>query len=243
MSLAPAQPARRRPRRCVATRQPADRALLIRFVVAPDGGLVADLAERLPGRGIWLSADRGAIERALAGRAFARAARQAVRVSPALVGDIEALLERRCVETLSLARRAGDLVGGFDRVSGWLREGRCGALIAARDAADGQRARLVALAPGCPVVSELDRASIGRALGRDETTYAVIARGPLAARLVRDDARLAGLRGRRPGGGEPRLEIEEEACEGTPAPGGRPSGGPGGAVPGDTERREDDDAS
>lgn len=38
-------------RKCVVTGQTADKAVLIRFVASPDGQLVADLNEKLGGRG------------------------------------------------------------------------------------------------------------------------------------------------------------------------------------------------
>ncbi|MEM6662503.1 MAG: DUF448 domain-containing protein, partial [Pseudomonadota bacterium] len=43
-------------RRCIATGETGATDRLIRFVLAPEGGLVPDLAARLPGRGAWLTA-------------------------------------------------------------------------------------------------------------------------------------------------------------------------------------------
>jgi predicted RNA-binding protein YlxR (DUF448 family) len=43
-------------RRCIVTRQRLPKEKMIRFVVGPDRRVVPDLAGRLPGRGIWLSA-------------------------------------------------------------------------------------------------------------------------------------------------------------------------------------------
>jgi uncharacterized protein len=43
-------------RRCIVTRERLPKERMIRFVVAPDRRIVPDLAGRLPGRGIWLSA-------------------------------------------------------------------------------------------------------------------------------------------------------------------------------------------
>ena len=48
---------------------------MIRFVVAPDGRVVPDLAARLPGRGMWLSAKAAVLEDRRLGPAFARAAK------------------------------------------------------------------------------------------------------------------------------------------------------------------------
>src|SRR6201994_1370080 len=49
-------------RRCIVTRERLPKERMIRFVVGPDRQLVPDLAARLPGRGIWLSACRDVLE-------------------------------------------------------------------------------------------------------------------------------------------------------------------------------------
>src|SRR5215470_6775014 len=67
-------------RRCVATGAVAPKESLLRFVVSPSGALVPDLQARLPGRGLYLSPTRAAIETALKKRAFSKAARGAVEV-------------------------------------------------------------------------------------------------------------------------------------------------------------------
>ncbi|HLF58858.1 MAG TPA: DUF448 domain-containing protein, partial [Alphaproteobacteria bacterium] len=43
-------------RRCLATGTLRPKAELVRFVLAPDGTVVPDINERLPGRGLWLTA-------------------------------------------------------------------------------------------------------------------------------------------------------------------------------------------
>lgn len=183
-----------RGRRCVARRIRAPREGMLRFVVAPDGRLVFDGEERLPGRGIWLSADRDAIRQAVAKQLFAKAARTRVEVPPRLADEVEAALLRRCLDHFGLARRAGALVTGYDQVDEWLRQGKAGVLVAARDAAANQRNRLVALAGGRPLIELFSREEIGRAVGREAVTYAAMAPGRLAEGLLREAVRLGGLR-------------------------------------------------
>ena len=79
-------------RRCFATDEVRAKADLIRFVVGPDGRIVPDLAERLPGRGLWLTARRDIVATAIKKRLFQRAARAAVKVEDGLPQRIEELL-------------------------------------------------------------------------------------------------------------------------------------------------------
>jgi len=195
----------RRPRRCVASRESLPREALLRFVVAPDGQLIADLQERLPGRGFWVRAERSAIERAVRGRSFARAAGREIRVAPALVEDLERALVGRCVELIGLARRAGTVWQGFDQVEAALREGRVALLVQASDAAaDGVR-KLAGAARALRVVRVLDRAEIGRALGREAVVHLALGPGGLAEKFWIAAQRLHGFRrapDEAPAGGE-----------------------------------------
>ena len=185
-------------RRCFVTREVQPRGGLIRFVVGPDGSIVPDVDERLPGRGLWVSADRATLDEAVTKRLFARAAKRSVTVDPTLADRVEKLITRRCVETLSLARRAGGAVAGQTKVRQALEAGRPGVLVEAGDGAEDGRARLRALAGTRPVVSCLASAEIAEAFGRDHTVHAFVeSAGPragLADRLLREAARLEGLR-------------------------------------------------
>jgi uncharacterized protein len=191
-------------RRCLASGAVRPKAELIRFVVGPDRQLVPDIAERLPGRGLWLTAQRDIVATAVAKRLFARAARGPVTVEDGLVDHIEALLARRAVEFLGLARRAGEAVAGFVKVQALLRAGKAAVLLAARDgAADGRR-KLAALASGLPLVECLTGAELGAAWGRDDLVHAALARGRLVAPFLVTVGRLEGFRGQVSAGAAPR---------------------------------------
>ena len=76
-------------RKCIATGEAQPANGLIRFVVGPDGQIAPDIAGKLPGRGIWVSADRAALEKAAKKGLFARAARQPVTVPDDLLALVE----------------------------------------------------------------------------------------------------------------------------------------------------------
>ena len=185
-----------RMRRCVASRSPRLAARMIRFVVGPDRALVPDLAGRLPGRGLWLSAERRAVQSAVAKNLFAKAARGQVAVLPDLPDRLEAMLVRRCLDLLGLARRAGGLVAGFDQVVDWLRRGRAALVLQARDGAEDGRRKVAGAAAGAsvPVVEAFDRAELGSALGRAEAVHLALAVGGVERRLRAELGRLGGFR-------------------------------------------------
>ena len=183
-------------RRCVVTGESLDPGQMIRFVVGPEDRLVPDVASKLPGRGIWVGARRELIRRAVEKKAFSRAARQSVTVDPDLAERVERLLERQCLDLLGLARRAGTMAAGFDKVEAMLRKGPVGVLVAACVGAEDGRAKLRRLAPEAPLVTVLSAATLAEAVGREGVVvHAAIAPGALAEKFVAAAARLAGLRG------------------------------------------------
>ena len=181
-------------RRCIASGACQPREALLRFVVDPAGALVPDLAGSLPGRGLWVSAERSALEKACARGLFARAARRPIVVAPDLIDQVERQLTARVLDILGLARRAGALVTGFDKVQRALGEKRVAVLVEASDGARHGRARLGAMARDIPVIAQFDGAALSRSLGRENVVHAALAQGRLADRFLQESARLAGVR-------------------------------------------------
>jgi predicted RNA-binding protein YlxR (DUF448 family) len=179
-------------RRCLVARAAGERTRMVRFVLAPDGTVVADVDERLPGRGLWVAAERSALAEAVRRNLFAKAAGAPARPPADLVERVEAAVRRRCLDLLGLARRAGLVTAGFDQVEAALRQGGVGLVLIARDAAS-QAVKLRRLAGGLPVHCGLERVELGRALGRDELVYVAVGAGTLTRRLERELARLDGL--------------------------------------------------
>lgn len=180
-------------RRCIVTREVLPKDLLIRFVIGPSGEIVPDIQGRLPGRGLWVRAERTALAAAVAKNLFAKAARRAVEVPPDLVGRTAGLLRQRCLDHLGLARRAGQVVCGFEKVAEALRAGRVGVLVAASDAAQDGRSKLKAMAGDLPTLSSFTVAELSGALGRENVVHAGLVPGRLAERLLADAARFTGL--------------------------------------------------
>jgi len=178
-------------RRCLVTGEERPKTELVRFVIGPDGAVVPDVDGRLPGRGLWTLARRDIVAAAVARQLFARAAKRAVTAAPDLPDRVAGLLQRRCIDGLGLARRAGQAVGGFDQVRAWLDRGRCGALVIASDASPAGRQKLE---KELPVADALTADELGTAFARDALTYIGVAPGELAKRIVTDAARLAGFR-------------------------------------------------
>ncbi len=188
-------------RRCIATGETGPKAGLVRFVVGPEGQVVPDLAGKLPGRGIWVSADRAALERAAKKGLFARAAKAPVKVPEDLVGIVEAGLLRRVVDLVSMARKAGGAVAGFEKVKGWLGTGEAAVLLQASDGSERGKTRLRPPPGNGAFIGVLTASELGLAFGREHVIHAALAAGGLTDRVREDAMRLSGVR--ETGGGDP----------------------------------------
>ena len=194
-------------RRCLVTREVRPKAELLRFVVGPEDRLLPDPAERLPGRGLWLTPRRDIVAAAAAKGLFAKAAGRRVVLPSDLAGEVERLLRGRCLALLGLARRAGQLRTGFEKVREDLKAGRAGLLLGARDGALVGRQKLAALAGGRPEITLFDSGELSAALGREKVVHAMVAEGGMAERLRRELERLQGMQA----AGSERRERRHEA--------------------------------
>jgi uncharacterized protein len=166
----------------------------LRFVVGPGGEIVPDVAANLPGRGLWLTPRRDALERAVAKRLFARAARRPVVLPSELADRVESLLAQRCCDAIGLARRSGIAVAGFQKVGEAVRAGKVALLLSALDGAEGGRNKIRALGRGLPLVTVLTSAEMGGVFGRDHVVHVALGGGRLSRRLLADAEKVAGFR-------------------------------------------------
>jgi predicted RNA-binding protein YlxR (DUF448 family) len=188
-----------RERRCLVSGTTLPEVELMRFAADPDGNVVPDVAASLPGRGMWVKADRASIATAAAKNLFSKSAKASLKASIDLPARVEMLLVARMLGDLGLARRASQLVLGFDNVLRALGEKVPPALlIEANDgAADGRR-KLAgsAHARGLKIetIDCLTSDELSLALGRENVIHAALKPGRLAERLIFDAGRLAGFR-------------------------------------------------
>lgn len=181
-------------RRCIVTGEVKPKGGLIRFVVGPDQSIVPDIEGKLPGRGIYVAADRAAIAQAVKKKLFARAARAPVTVPENLDGLVHDLLTRRVIELIALGRKAGQAVAGYEKVRDWLTADAAEVLIQAHDGSERGKTKLRAPEGEDTYIGCLGAGEIGLAFGREHVIHAALAAGGLSARVVEEAAKLARLR-------------------------------------------------
>jgi predicted RNA-binding protein YlxR (DUF448 family) len=185
-------------RLCAATGTVKPIADMLRFVVAPDATVVPDLKQRLPGRGIWVTATRQALRVAIARKAFARSFKRDVRVPHEFVQETERLIERAALDALSVAHKAGKVAMGFAKTEAAIAHDRLAGVLHASDAApDGVRKIAAALRHRAedegrdfPTFGGFSSAQLDLALGRSNVIHAALLAGPQIETFLARAARL-----------------------------------------------------
>lgn len=193
-------------RRCIATGEVADPSTMIRFVVGPEGQAVPDIAGKLPGRGMWVSSDKAALDLAIQKGAFSRSAKMQVSVPDTLIAQVEQGLSKKVIERLSLARKAGQAIVGFEKVKSLLEADQAAVLIQADDGSDRGKSKLRPPRGTDTYIDCLSAQELGLAFGRESVIHGALTAGGLSKAIVEDAKRLAGVRGKS-GGSTTRKEM------------------------------------
>ena len=180
-------------RKCIVTGEVTPKAGLIRFVVGPDDLVYPDVLGKLPGRGMYVTADRAALDAATKGQ-FSRSAKRPVTVPDGLADEVERQLARHTVDLIALTRKSGRAVCGFEKVKGWLAGAeRVRVLLQASDGSVRGKAKLWT-PEGARYFDCFTSAELGLAFGRQSVIHGALSSGRLSDRVVEEATKLRGLR-------------------------------------------------
>lgn len=178
-------------RSCIVTREVMPKEQLLRFVVSPDGEVVPDLAGKLPGRGLYVSSSKVVLNEAITRRLFSKAAKQQVSVLDDIEERVENMLQQRALAALSLCRKAGEAITGFDKIEVALHKGQVAALLHASDAGSDGVQKLKRLTDGIPSIMLFDRDALSRVMGRDNAVHVAVLAGKSDAFFIGEVRRFA----------------------------------------------------
>lgn len=185
-------------RLCALTRTVMPKEEMVRFVRGPDGAVYPDPAAKLPGRGVWVTANHDRIAEAVKTGIFARSFKAGVKVPADLAEKVGDLLRRRALDFLSLANKAGLVITGFDKLDAALAKGSVAALLHAREAsADGaqkldRKYNAIARASHSKtrIVTLFTNKEMSLAMGRSNVVHAALKQGGATQRFLIEAGRI-----------------------------------------------------
>ncbi len=176
-------------RSCVACRKVADKKQLLRFVLAPDGRVVVDYRQQLPGRGLYTCLSRQCLEQAVKKNGFRRIScsqHESIDLKQ-LYTQLQWALEQRISGLIRMARKSGQLVAGSNQVLDAIK-GRTpiSIIVVATDISEnmGQKIERVACRHQVMFFRHFDKALLGHMIGKEERSVVAVINGALARSLM-----------------------------------------------------------
>ena len=168
-------------RKCILTGQILAKEDLLRFVLLKDGRLVPDFNKKLEGRGIYISNSLQLLQGLTVKSPLNKILHTNVVIDTQLPQMVQQILYKRGVDAINLARKAGDLVLGFEKVKETIQKGKAAFVIEASDAGDDGKQKIAAMAADkVEKFSLYDVDTLSKALDRENTVYLVVKKSPIA---------------------------------------------------------------
>ena len=181
-------------RKCLVTGDSTDKSGLIRFVISPDGVVTPDILGKLPGRGMYVTPSRQAFEDAEKRNPFSRAAKAKAEIPQNLLNTVEQLLVDRVINLISLGRKSGESITGFENVKEALMAERVETLFQASDGSARQKSKLKPPFGDDTHFECLTQSELGQAFGREYAIHVALLGGGLTEKIQLEAQKLRGLR-------------------------------------------------
>ena len=182
-------------RTCIACRTTLDKSDLIRYVVAPNGNLLVDYRQKLPGRGAYTCPSIECIEKAAVKNGFTRCFRgrcQSISKED-IVKQLGNSILSKIESLLGMARKAGMVTSGSNMVMDQLRKPQCdfGLVLTAQDISPdiGRKIEAITARVNIPHSIVFKKDKIGHILGKEERSVVGILSGTLADTMLTELSR------------------------------------------------------
>ena len=166
-------------RKCLLTGEEKPQEELLRFTLTPDNQVIPDFKKKLPGKGFYITCSKQSLEQAIAKNIFKKLGKNVKPISN-LLEIVENILKNRALEAINLAKKAGMLVSGFDKVKEKLAKNKVAYVIDAVDAGEDGKAKIRAAAKNVEILTLFTVEELDKALNRVNTVHAALLKSEMA---------------------------------------------------------------
>jgi len=170
-------------RKCIATGVVKPVEELLRFTITPDNTLVPDFDKKIDGRGLYVCVSSKLLKKALNKKLFSKSARICLKASSDLDKQTEQLLYQKGLSWVNLARKAGALVAGFEKVKANILKHKVAFIIEATDASDESSSKLKADIEDMKILKVYTSQELSEALNTENTVYIAILKSDIAQKV------------------------------------------------------------
>lgn len=182
-------------RKCIVTGEVKELEDLLRFTVTEDGRVFPDFKKKLPGKGVYVTNLIEALKTAVQKNLFSKALKKNAKADDELVDMVEEILRKKGLDSINLARKAGALVTGFEKVSDALKKEKVAFLLEASDAgADGAK-KIASWAKGIEIFRLYTTEELDKATDKINTVHAAFIKSDIAKMVYNDFKRFQAFQG------------------------------------------------
>lgn len=177
-------------RKCIVSGKPMEKEELLRFTATPDHRIVPDLKKKLPGVGVYVENAKTVLSAAVSKNLFSKALKQNLKTDPLLSEQVEQLLKKHGLNLISLSRKAGVLVTGFEKVCDSIKRDKIAFILEAKDAGGDGHNRILHLAKNLEIFGIYDVEELDAALDKTNTVHVAFAKGEMAKTVYNEFKRI-----------------------------------------------------
>ena len=167
-------------RKCIVSGKVLEKEKMLRFTLTPDGVVVPDFKKRLPGKGVYVINAKKALEKAVKNNLFAKALKIKAKVNDELVEQVENILYKQALDAVSLARKAGVLVWGMDKVVEAIKKKKVAFLLEAEDAGEDGHRKIENYAKDLEIFNLFKIEELDKELAKENTVHLAVLKSNMA---------------------------------------------------------------
>lgn len=157
-------------RKCILEGSVKPATELLRFVEL-NNMLLPDFNKKLPARGMYITNSKLSLAKALEKKLFHKVSRHNLKIADNFVETVEDLLKQKALESLNMARKAGALVSGFEKVREAIKKNKIDFIVQATDAAEDGKEKVAFLAKSIEIFNLFCIDELDKTLNKENTVH------------------------------------------------------------------------
>lgn len=177
-------------RKCIVTGEIIEKNKLLRFTVTPDNQVIPDFKRKLPGKGIYTKNSQKCLKTAIEKNLFSKVTKKQLKADHQLMEIVESLLRKKGLDAVSLARKAGILITGMDKVIDALKKNKVAFILEAKGAGEDGHQRILIAARDLEIFNLYDVEELDKALDKVNTVHVAFLKSEMAKTVYNEFSRL-----------------------------------------------------
>ena len=160
-------------RKCIVEGAVKPTSELLRFVVV-NNTLYPDFGKKLPGKGVYVTNSRLSLEDAIKKKLFNKVTRHNLKIDDDFINIVENLVKTQALNSLNIARKAGGLVTGFEKVKEEIKKNKVEFIIEALDAGKDGKEKIAFLAKSVEIFNLFSIDELDITLNKENTVHVAV---------------------------------------------------------------------